>query len=73
MPCSSVMPEAPSLRSQIATSNARPMRRSLPPACRSRKFEQCFGGFGREMRRQREKTVFVGGTDIGQPIRGHTD
>ena len=36
-------------------------------------FEQRFGGFGRQVRRQREETVFAGRADVGQPVGGHAD
>ena len=36
-------------------------------------FEQRLAGFGREVGRQREETVFVRRSDIGQPIGGHAD
>ena len=36
-------------------------------------FEQGFGGFGRQMGRQREETVFAGRADVGQPVGGHAD
>jgi hypothetical protein len=37
------------------------------------KFEQRFGGLGGKMNRQREEAVFVGRTDVGQPVGGHAD
>ena len=36
-------------------------------------FEQRFGGFGRQVSRQREETVFAGRADVGQPVGGHAD
>ena len=63
-------PQGVGMRERIGDGRRRSGRRQ-PAGCGV--FEQGFGGFGRQVSRQREEAVFGRRADVGQPVGGHAD